>query len=70
MGTLEGLTSQNQTQMKLFFLDIETAIKNKLDIILKKLSQRHNGGEHASFDMKQGDCDKEFLYLNSILADA
>ena len=45
--------------MKNLFLDIETAIKIKLDNLSEKLTERHNRREHARFDISQDDCDNE-----------
>jgi len=42
IAALEYLASHSKVQMKTLFLDIETAIKNRLDRILETLSQLHN----------------------------
>ena len=39
---LEGLATQSKAQMKLNFIEVETAIKIKLCAILEKLNQRRN----------------------------
>ena len=41
--------------MKNLFLDSAKTLKFKQGNILEKLSQRHNGREHAMFDMSQDD---------------
>ena len=45
---LEGLATQSKTQMKLNFLEVETAIKIKLCAILEQLNQRRNRAERLS----------------------
>ena len=40
---LEGLAAQSKAQMKLVFVEVETAIKIKLCAILEQLNQRRNG---------------------------
>ena len=40
---LDGLATPSKTQMKLNFIEIETAIKIKLCAILEQLKQRRNG---------------------------
>ena len=44
----EGLTSQSKTQMKLNFIEVETAIKIKLCALLEQLNQRLNRAEKLS----------------------
>ena len=39
---LEGLATQSKAQMKLIFLEVETAIKIKLCAVLEQLNQRRN----------------------------
>ena len=39
---LEGLATQSKTQMKLNFIEVETAIKTKLCAVLEQLNQRQN----------------------------
>ena len=39
---LEGLATQSKAQMKLIFIEVETAIKTKLCAILEQLNQRRN----------------------------
>ena len=41
VSALEGLATQSKAQMKLGFIEVETAIKIKLSSILKQLNQRH-----------------------------
>ena len=45
---LEGLATQSQAQMKLNFIEVETAIKIKLCTILEQLNQRRNQAERVS----------------------
>ena len=42
---LEGFATQSKAQMKLNFIDVETAIKIKLCAILEQLNQRRNRAE-------------------------
>ena len=42
---LEGLATQSKAQMKLNFIEVETAIKIKLCAILEQLNQRRNRAE-------------------------
>ena len=46
--TLEGLATQSKTQMKLNFIEVETAIKIKLCAILEQLNQRRKPAERVS----------------------
>ena len=45
---LEGLATQSKTQMKLNFIEVETAIKIKLCALLEQLNQRRNQAERVS----------------------
>ena len=45
---LEGLATQSKAQMKLSFLEVETAIKIKLCAIFEQLNQRRNQAERVS----------------------
>ena len=45
---LEGLATQSKAQMKLNFIEVETAIKIKLCAILEQLNQRRNRAERVS----------------------
>ena len=45
---LEGLATQSKAQMKLNFIEVETAIKMKLCATLEQLNQRRNRTERAS----------------------
>ena len=45
---LEGFETQSKTQMKLNFIEVETAIKIKLCAILEQLNQRRNRAEGVS----------------------
>ena len=46
---LEGLATQSKTQMKLKFIEVETAIKLKLCATLEQLSQRRNRAESLPY---------------------
>ena len=45
---LEGLATQSKAQMKLNFIEVETAIKIKLCAMLEQLNQRRNRAERVS----------------------
>ena len=45
---LEGLATQSKAQMKLNFIEVETAIKVKLCAVLEQLNQRRNRAEMVS----------------------
>ena len=45
---LEGLATQSKAQIKLNFIEVETAIKIKLCAILEQLNQRRNRAERVS----------------------
>ena len=45
---LEGLATQSKTEVKLNFIEVETAIKIKLCAILEQLNQRRNQAERVS----------------------
>ena len=45
---LEGLATQSKAQMKLNFIEVETAIKIKLSTLLEQLNQRRNRAERLS----------------------
>ena len=45
VSALEGLATQSKAQMKLRFIEVETAIKVKLSSTLEKLRQRHSQRE-------------------------
>ena len=45
---LEGLATQSKAQMKLNFIEVETAIKIKLCVIPEQLNQRRNQAERVS----------------------
>ena len=45
---LEGLATQNNAQMKMIFIQVETAIKIKLCVILEQVNQRRNQAERVS----------------------
>ena len=47
VSTLEGLASRSKAQMKLRFIEVETAIKIKLFSILQQLNQRHSQRERV-----------------------
>ena len=44
----EGLATQSKTQMKLDFIEVETAIKIKLCAILEQLKRKRNRAERVS----------------------
>ena len=44
----EGLATQSKTQMKMIFIEVETAIKIKLCTILEQINQRRNRAEKVS----------------------
>ena len=48
ISALEGLATQIEAQMKLNFIEVETAIKIKLCAILEQLNQRRNRAERVS----------------------
>ena len=45
ISALEGLATQSKAQMKLRFIEVETAIKIKISSILEQLNQRHSQRE-------------------------
>ncbi len=45
---LEGLATQSKAQMKLNFIEVETAIKTKVCAVLEQLNQRRNRAERVS----------------------
>ena len=47
VSTVEGLTTESKAQMKLWFIEVETAIRIKLSSILEQLNQRHSQREGA-----------------------
>ena len=47
VSTLEGLATQSKAQMKLSFIEVETAIKIKLSSILQQLNQGHSQRERV-----------------------
>ena len=47
ISALEGLATQSKAQMKLNFIEVETAIKIKLCAILEQLNQRRNQAERV-----------------------
>ena len=48
ISALEGLVTQSKAQMKINFIEVETAIKIKLCAILEQLNQRRNRVERVS----------------------
>ena len=42
ISALEGLATKSKAQMNIRFIEVETAMKNKLSIILEQLNQRHS----------------------------
>ena len=47
ISALEGLATESKAQLKLKFIEVETAIKIKLSIILEQLNQRHRQRERV-----------------------
>ena len=47
VSALEGLATQSKAQMKISFIEVETAIKIKLSSILQQLNQRHSQRERV-----------------------
>ena len=47
MTALEGLATQSKDQLKLNFIEVETAVKIKLCAILEQLKQRRNPAERV-----------------------
>ena len=47
ISALEGLATQSKAQTKLRFIEVETAIKIKLSIILEQLNHRHSQQERV-----------------------
>ena len=47
ISALEGLATQNKAQLKLKFIEVETAIKIKLSSVLEQLNQRHSQRERV-----------------------
>ena len=62
---LEGLATQSKAQMKLNFIEVETAIKIKLCAMLEQLNQRRNRAEMVS--VFADDCihEEEEKYLST-----
>ena len=67
---LEGLATQSKAQMKLNFIEVETAIKIKLCAKLEQLNQRRNRTERVSNfvddcieEEKEKDLSKQFLQM-------
>ena len=67
---LEGLATQSKAQMKLNFIDVETAIKIKLCAILEQLNQRRNRAERVSnfvdnciVEVEEKDLSTQFLLM-------
>ena len=54
ISALQGLATQSKAQMKLRFIEIETAIKIKLSSVLEQLNHRHSQRERVlDFDDDQ-----------------
>ena len=67
---LEGLATQSKDQMKLSFIEVETAIKIKLCAVLEQLNQRRNRAERVSnfvddciVEKEEKDLSKQFLQM-------
>ena len=70
ISALEWLATQSKTQMKLNFIEVETAIKIKLCGILEQLNQRRNRAEGLSnfvddciVEEEGKDLSKQFLQM-------
>ena len=68
--TLEGLATQSKAQMKLNFIEVETAIEIKLCTILEQLNQRLNRAERVSIfvndcivEVEEKDLSTKFLQM-------
>ena len=48
VSSFESLATQSKAQMKLWFIEVESAIKIKLSSILEQLNQRHNQRERVT----------------------
>ena len=64
---LEGLATQSKTQIKLNFIEVETAIKIKLCAILEQLNRRLNRAERVSNFVEDCVVEKEAKYLSTQL---
>ena len=65
ISTLEGSATQSKAQMKLKFIEVETAIKFKLSIILEQLNQRHSQRERVI----EFDNDDEYFTTTTTIID-
>ena len=71
IGAVEGLATQSKAQVKLKFLEVETAIKSKLTRTLKTLNERHcrnqrvfEFGDHCfEDDNEEKDASTQFLQM-------
>ena len=71
-NALDGLASQSKAQMKLNFIEVETAIKLKLCAILEQLNQRRNQAERVSnfvddciIEEEEKDLSTQFLQMQN-----
>ena len=70
ISALEGLATQSKAQMKLNFIEVETAIKMKLCALLEQLNQRRNRAERLSnfvvdciLEVEEKDLSTQFLQM-------
>ena len=47
ISALEGFATQSKAQLKLKFIEVETAIKIKISSVLEQLNQRHSQRERG-----------------------
>ena len=66
------MATQSKAQMKLKFVEVETAIKNELSTILEQFNQRHSqrervndfdGGEYFSDTAEEKELSTQFLQM-------
>ena len=64
---LEGLATQSKAQMKLNFIEVETAIKTKLYAVLEQLNQRRNRAsifvDNCIVEEEEKDLSTQFLQM-------
>ena len=72
LTALEGLAIRSKTQIKLKFIQVETAIRMKLCAILKQLNRRHNRAEKVIgfvddciVDSEEQDLSTQFLQMQT-----
>ena len=62
---LDGLATQRKAQMKMNFIEVETAIKIKLCVILEQLNQKRNRAERMSKFVDDCIVEEEENYLST-----